>query len=284
MNTAVRLGLFTVAITAFYNYVGHWVPQKEVHPPVDTAVSADMSADEMVAAGSEIVAGKGTCLGCHTIGSHSPGRFPDLAGVGARAAERGDSKTAEEYLAEALYEPDAFIVDGFSPGMTPANKPPIGLTDAEILTVIAYLQSLGGTPSATMSTKLSYQSEPSSAPPAGGGSGASADLSDAPRLSPEKMLTTYCGSCHDLAGSAPRVGPGLGDVGARLTPAELYEAILDPDRVIAEGFPGGIMSASLKASGFYDKASSNDIRKVVAQLVSATGHASGPASGGGTKK
>ena len=45
------------------------------------------------------------------------------------------------------------------------SKPPIGLSDQEILTVIAYLQSLGGTPSVTMATKLKY---------AGGSGGATA--------------------------------------------------------------------------------------------------------------
>ena len=38
----------------------------------------------------------------------------------------------------------SFIVPGFNPGMPVINKPPIGLTDQEILAVIAYLQSLGG--------------------------------------------------------------------------------------------------------------------------------------------
>ena len=54
------------------------------------------------------------------------------------------------YLAESLYHPDAYIVPGFNPGMPIINKPPIGLTDKEILCVIAWLQSLGGTPSVTM--------------------------------------------------------------------------------------------------------------------------------------
>ena len=49
-----------------------------------------------------------------------------------------------------MYEPDAFIVPGFNPGMPVINKPPIGLTDQEILCVIAYLQTLGGTPTVTL--------------------------------------------------------------------------------------------------------------------------------------
>ena len=51
-----------------------------------------------------------------------------------------------DYLARVALRPDAFIVPGFNPGMPVINKPPIGLTDQEILAVIAYLQSLGGTP------------------------------------------------------------------------------------------------------------------------------------------
>ena len=36
------------------------------------------------------------------------------------------------------------------------NKPPIGLTDQEILCVIAYLQTLGGTPTVTLQTSHHY--------------------------------------------------------------------------------------------------------------------------------
>ena len=54
--------------------------------------------------------------------------------------------------------PTAFIVPGFPPAMPPINKPPIGLTDQEILCVIAYLQTLGGTPTVTLQTKHHYNS------------------------------------------------------------------------------------------------------------------------------
>jgi hypothetical protein len=70
-----------------------------------------------------------------------------------------------EYLAESLYEPNKFIVPGFNPGMPAINKPPIGLTDQEILTVIAYLQTLGGTPTVTLQSSHRYLSgAPGAAP------------------------------------------------------------------------------------------------------------------------
>ena len=49
--------------------------------------------------------------------------------------------------------------------MPPINKPPIALTDQEILCVIAYLQTLGGTPTVTLQTKHHYNS--GAAAPAG---------------------------------------------------------------------------------------------------------------------
>ena len=40
------------------------------------------------------------------------------------------------------------------------NKPPIGLTDQEILCVIAYLQTLGGTATVTLQTSHHYYTPP----------------------------------------------------------------------------------------------------------------------------
>ena len=65
----LRIGALVVATTGFYTYVGQMVPQKEVQPPKETALGAEMTTAEMVKVGQEIMAGKGICLTCHTIGS-----------------------------------------------------------------------------------------------------------------------------------------------------------------------------------------------------------------------
>ena len=135
------------------------MPQKQLLPPAEVEIAADLTTDQMVKVGFEVVQQKGLCLTCHTIGKAGGAlRFPDLAGVGDRAKTRKPGFDDIHYLAESLYHPDAFIVPGFNPGMPTINKPPIGLTDKEILCVIAWLQSLGGTPSVTMTTKLPDQS------------------------------------------------------------------------------------------------------------------------------
>ena len=156
----VRIGGLVLASTAFYAYVGQMVPQREVQPPKETDLSGNLSTADMVKVGREIMDGKGMCLTCHTIGKSGALRFPDLAGIGARAGTREPGKSDVDYLVESLYEPTAYVVEGFPPAMPPVNMPPIGLTDEEILSVIAALQSLGGTPTVTMKTTHNYYKGP----------------------------------------------------------------------------------------------------------------------------
>jgi mono/diheme cytochrome c family protein len=162
----VRIGALVFGTTAFYTYVGQMVPQKEVQPPQETVIRADLTTTDMVTVGRQIMEGKGLCVTCHTIGKSGALRFPDLDGIGARANTRVPGLNDVEYLAQSMYEPDTFIVPGFNPGMPAINKPPIGLTDQEILCVIAYLQSLGGTPTVTLQTTHRYKggAAPAAAP------------------------------------------------------------------------------------------------------------------------
>ena len=159
-----RIGALVLASTAFYTYVGQLVPQKEVQAPQETVLRTDMTTDDMVKVGAEIMAGKGLCLTCHTIGKSGALRFPDLDGIAARAETRVPGLSALDYMAQSMYEPDVYIVEGFNPGMPAINKPPIGLTDQEILTVLAYLQTLGGTPTVTLQTSHRYYTAPAATP------------------------------------------------------------------------------------------------------------------------
>ncbi len=152
----LRIGVLVLATTGFYTYVGQMVPQKEVQPPEETVLATDLTTADMVKVGRQIMEGKGLCLTCHTIGKTGALRFPDLDGVDVRAKSRVAGLSDVEYFAQSMYEPNAFVVPGFVPGMPPINKPPIGLTDQEILCVIAYLQTLGGTPTVTLKTTHHY--------------------------------------------------------------------------------------------------------------------------------
>lgn len=269
MKIVVRMSLLTVLATAFYAYVGHLVPQKITYPPESVELRTDMTTADMIKAGEEIVAGKGTCLSCHTIGSDKPGRFPDLGNIGVRAQTRKKGMTDVEYLAESLYEPNAYIVEGFNPGMVAVTKPPISLTDDEVLAVIAYLQSLGGTPTVTMETKLAYagQTASTTVSPVASASATPKDVSG------EELMSTYaCVTCHNLETPDRLIGPSLYDVGSRLSTVELYESILDPDATLAEGFEGGLMITTLNAMSFYDTVSASELKLIVEYLADRKGN------------
>jgi mono/diheme cytochrome c family protein len=160
----LRIALLVLATTAFYTYVGQLVPQKEVLPPTETVIRADLTTADMVTVGRQLMEGKGLCLTCHTIGRSGALRFPDLDGIASRAATREPGLSEVDYFAKSIYAPDSFIVPGFNPGMPVINKPPIGLTDQEILCVIAYLQTLGGTATVTLQTSHAYYTPPGATP------------------------------------------------------------------------------------------------------------------------
>jgi hypothetical protein len=185
----VRIGALVLGATAFYTYVGQMVPQKEVHPPAEIQLKQDMTTAEMVTAGKEIMDNKGLCFTCHTIGKKGPLRFPDLENVDVRAKTREPGFSDIDYFAQAMYEPNAYIVEGFNPGMPVINKPPIGLSDQEILCVMAFLQTLGGTPTVTLQTTHRYH----------GGGGAPAGAANPepvpqPGKPPATLATTPAGN------------------------------------------------------------------------------------------
>jgi cytochrome c oxidase subunit 2 len=166
-------------------------------------MSATMTTEDLVATGKTIVEGKGSCLTCHTIGRTSgPFRFPDLGGVGSRAAGRIPGMDDVQYLADSLYRPNDFIVPGFSPGMPTINKPPIGLTDDEIRAVIAYLQSLGGTPTVTMQTAIPFAA-------GGGAPAAGAETAAAGAAPAEAAAATAAAATAPAAAPAPRTADVL---------------------------------------------------------------------------
>jgi len=264
VKNALKIFVFTIVVSAFYSYVGQMVPQKETYPPETVEFGADLTTEEMVAIGAEIVGGKGTCLTCHTMGQEGALRFPDLGNVGALAGSRKDGYTDVEYLAESLYEPNAFVVEGFLPGMPTIARPPINLNDQEILAVIAYLQSLGGTPTVTMDTELRWQGQnpaPSASTPAVATAAPTTD-----RDGPTLFSSFLCTTCHSLDG-APGAGPSLQGVGSRLSKAQIYESVMEPDAVIAEGFVGGVMSATLQGIGFKDNISTKELQTLVDYLA-----------------
>ena len=260
----LRIAALVVLATAFYTYVGQLVPQKEVYPPAEVEMKANMSTDEMIKVGHQIMEGKGMCFTCHTVGKQGALRFPDLQGVGERAKTREPGLTDVQYFEQALYDPNGYIVPGFNPGMPVINKPPIGLTDQEILTVIATLQSMGGTPTVTMDTKLAHATggggpasgatvaggTPAGGPPSGTTPAPTAAVATstpppatpaAARGSGDPLADLGCAGCH----GAGKKGKSLG--GRKMDAAALSSALVKAHADITQNLTLGQIEAMAKA-------------------------------------
>ncbi|HCX34819.1 MAG TPA: hypothetical protein DHV08_15565 [Rhodocyclaceae bacterium] len=225
--TIAKIFLFMLAVVSLYAYVGQLVPQFEEHPPKKKVITPQTTGDDLVAAGQEILRGKGGCLICHKDQERGNERGPDLRRAAGKAATRKPGIAAEAYLIESMVEPYAFIVEGYPKMMPPAMKPPASLSMAEVKAVVAYLQSLGGA-----EVTVSVQAGDVAA-----GKKAVGPVHRGRQL----MDANGCLGCHKLAGEGGAVGPELTRVAERREPAKIAQKIADPKLWTAEGFQAGLM-------------------------------------------
>ncbi|WP_435627709.1 c-type cytochrome [Candidatus Ferrigenium straubiae] len=232
-------GFSLLMIGGFTAYSNFGIPQiKPELPPVEEKLELGaMTMEQFVALGGKIYNGKGTCTLCH----NAMGRAPLLDKIGAIAAEnlknpayKGAAKTVEEYLHESLVKPSAYVVPGFGKAGSNDSESPmpdvsgggIGLSDAEIVAVIAYLQESSGA-----EVTVAIPAMPTANP----------EESAAPKTAEEVIAKHTCGACHVVAGQAGTLGPSLAKIGATKNKEYLRQAILDPDAVVPKGYAPGMM-------------------------------------------
>lgn len=255
MTNFLKVCIFSIlSVGAFWGYSNFGIPTIiPAPPPVEEKLDLSaMTMDQFIALGEKIYNGKGTCTLCH----NSMGRAPMLDTIGAKAEEhmkdaryKGTAKTVEEYIHEGLVKPSAFVVAGFGKAGSNDTESPmpdvttggIGLNEAEVAAVIAYLQSWSGVEVTVTIPEM----------PAAGEEAPKAEDA-APLKTADEIIAKYtCGACHNFAGDAAGLGPNLSKIGKK-GKEYLRQAILDPEAVIAEGFAGGMMPATyggqLKAS------------------------------------
>ncbi len=97
------------------------------------------SSDDRAAAGARVSQQRG-CVACHST-SGGAGVGPTWKGLYGQPVGLDDGATVtadDAYLARSIREPQAQRVAGFA-----ATMPELGLDDAEVDAVIAYIRSLG---------------------------------------------------------------------------------------------------------------------------------------------
>jgi cytochrome c2 len=279
MKVFLQVFFFNVALIAFFLYVGNSIPQTRKDPPKELELSAEMSTDDFIKTGEQLFYGKGTCALCHPIGEHGE-RCPDLAGVGERAEARvkeaaypGTAESGPEYIVESLHNPAVYVVEGYQPSMPALGRQ---LSDLEMVAIVSFLQSLGGDVTVdgqTMFPKYRGDGEAAAASAAAAPAAAPAPAAvEAAGKSGEALVQQWaCNTCHKFDGPEKLVGPSLWDIGKRQDANYILESILSPDAVLAEGFPGGVMKATLEGTGFYQKVALQDLNTMVDYLASLKG-------------
>lgn len=279
MKDLLTISAFTVVVSLLYTGVAQFLPQLESHPPPVVAMGSNIGPEELAPIGA--VAYEANCVQCHKAGES--GRAPDISAIGQRAWDRarersaatGEKYTDVDYLLESLCKPGDYLVEGYGNIMPPQGN---ALSGGQLLAVAAYLQSLGGEPTAKgtdVDPVLRFGCTKGGAP-SGVAAGAAPEEEKAESVGPpEKVFEKFgCGGCHKLDSAERTIGPALQDVGKRLTKGQIYEAILAPDATIAAGDPPyapGVMKQTLDGNGFYKSMTPADYQALVDWLAGLKG-------------
>lgn len=163
----MRVTGFVIIVLGLFALTALGVPQMASLPPAEEKfdIASIKTPSDLAAIGQKIFFSKGQCALCHSIGPSESARCPDLKGIGA--------KLTREFIYESLTQPQAYLYLDFRhegpPKQYPArmpyiNKNPIGLSNNEILAVIAFLQQMSGEP---ISISVAEITQPTAPKPSG---------------------------------------------------------------------------------------------------------------------
>jgi cytochrome c2 len=278
-------------------------PQANMSHDEAKQCKADLAPATAAPAGAALSAAdlitKYQCTNCHSLDTPNKILGPSLYDIGGRQNEA--------YIRESLVEPDKVVVAGFPAGVMKGTLSGVGFykdiqQDPTIVeTLVKHLAGLkGGTeaggaaPAAATVVMPNFNlsdeelrnvvvfllglQEPtvpwpqkSFATAADGGQKASAGLQFAGKSGEDVVKLAGCATCHKLDGPERLVGPSLWDIGARQSKEYIRDSILEPDKVLTPGYPGGVMGATLTGLGFYQNLSVEGLEKLVDYLAGLQG-------------
>ena len=188
----------------------------DVTVPLPTeAPATEMPLEKPIAAGTiEEVVRKYNCQACHKVLGSGGDLGPDLEQVGMHLSP--------EQIRQSIIDPDVEITKGFPPGVMPQNF--AGQMRVKELDMLVTFLADGEMAS---SEKTARTSSP----------GTGVGNSEA-----EKVIAQFgCQACHIISGSGGELGPSLENVGAHLDADQIRQSIIEPNVVLTEGFPSGVM-------------------------------------------
>jgi len=242
--TNLKIVGIVLGTLAVYTLIANKIPQVQSEVPQTLTLGANVTPEQLVAAGERVFNGIGGCTTCHGLGTRAPNLLTDEKGtgpIGARCGKREAGKDCKAYLYESLDQPTAYIVAGYQPIMPVMTKQ---LSPQQIWAVIAFLESQGGTIDVTASdipaTSSTSTTSTTSTGSGGGGGAAFAGGSTDPKAI---IQAAGCLVCHKLDGQGQTIAPDLTHVASRRDAESIRKKILDPMSSIAKGYEklAGIM-------------------------------------------
>ncbi len=86
---------------ALYTLIANKIPQVQSEVPQTLTLGANVTPEQLVAAGEKVFNGIGGCPTCHGLGTRAPNLLTDEKGqgpIGARCGKREPGKSCKQYL------------------------------------------------------------------------------------------------------------------------------------------------------------------------------------------
>jgi mono/diheme cytochrome c family protein len=228
---------------ALYTLIANKIPQVQSEVPQALTLGANVTPEQLVAAGDKVYTGIGGCTTCHGLGERAPNLLTDERGqgpIGARCGKREPGKSCKQYLYESLDQPGVYVVQGYQPIMPVVTKQ---LSPEQVWSVVAFLEAQGGAVDVTADDIA--KSKPAAGAPTPGASPGSTGGAFAGGSTDPKVLVQAAGclACHKLDGQGQAIGPDLTHVGSRRAAESIRKKILDPASSVTKGYEtfAGIM-------------------------------------------
>lgn len=242
--TNLKILAIVLGTLGFYTLIANSIPQVESEVPEELVLGADVTPEQLAAAGEELYHGAGGCVACHGLGTRAPNLLADEGGtglIGARCGARVPGVDCKEYLYQSMVEPAEYVVEGYQPIMPDMGRT---MSPAQVWAMIAFLESQGGTITVSARDITTAQGA------AGAGTGAQATAAGPQRTSstdPRELIRELgCLACHRLGSEGGPIGPPFDGMGARLSSEAIRRGILSPNADTARGYEqvAGVMPAT----------------------------------------
>ena len=251
MINSVKVAAFIIAVVVIIAAFASFIPQIESPAPEALVITEDLAGAELAAVGEEVFESAAAgCLACHGLGNEGL-RAPDLAGVGAIAADRVSNQSSEEYLYDSIVNPCSFILEGYDCIMPQTMMQSLG--QAKVTALIAFLQDQGGEITVSLTAGEAAAEDNSTI------------LGVVGETAEEIVVELGCAACHTIesVGAAGVLGPDLSAIGGRLSANEIREAILEPDLIISDQCPEGPCAEGVMPKNFGERLNASQLEELV---------------------